>query len=138
MSTPLVSVAHPSLTPVGPRRANHTPNVSAGKDGCCASVCTCVQSLCAVIIEAVFHALSFVSFACLPSVEKKKKKRSDVKAAAGSASVNTFSSPSAILEFRFSFDRKEFTDILQSCGFWSVLLFCLLLTEPLLGSLTEQ
>lgn len=33
------------------------------------------------------------------------------------SSINMLSSPSAILEFHFSFDRKDFTDILQSCGF---------------------
>lgn len=39
------------------------------------------------------------------------------KGVAGFSSINMLSSPSAILEFHFSFDRKDFTDILQSCGF---------------------
>ncbi len=31
--SPSAFVAHPSLTPIGPHRGNHTANVSSGKDG---------------------------------------------------------------------------------------------------------
>lgn len=89
----------PSLVPVGPHGLLGETDV----------LCVCVEP---VIMETLWRMLQpgFYSHAVC-------KKAASAKEVAGFRSVNMLSSPSTILEFHFSYDRKDSADILQSCGF---------------------